>query len=84
MGGYSYMGAAYVLAPRNLEPLAEELHEVLSRGLSTLASASVPSPRLCVIRILVHDAATLYRTLNACRLTARAYLDLWPAAREVW
>lgn len=22
--------------------------------------------------------------LNACRLTARAYLDLWPAAREVW
>ena len=26
-GGYSYRGAAYVLAPRNLEPLAEKLYE---------------------------------------------------------
>lgn len=30
-GGYSYLGAAYALAPRDLDPLVEGLHEALSR-----------------------------------------------------
>jgi urease accessory protein len=83
-GGYSYLGTAYVLAPRNLEPLTEELHGVLGGAPRMLASASAPSPRLCVARIMAWDATTLYRALNACRSTARAYLNLSPAAREVW
>jgi urease accessory protein len=83
MGGYSYLGTAYVLAPRNLEPLAEELHKVLSGTSRMLASASAPASRLCVARILAWDATTLYRALNACRATARTYLNLSPAALEV-
>lgn len=83
-GGYSYLGTAYVLAPQNLEPLAEELHMASSGTSRVLASASAPAPRLCAVRILARDATALYRTLNGCRATTRAYLGLSPAAREVW
>ena len=83
-GGYSYLGAAYFLAPRGLAPLAEKLHETLSRAPRALASASAPVPHLCTVRILARDATILYQALNTCRAAARAYLDLSPAAREVW
>jgi urease accessory protein len=83
LGGYSYLGSAYFLAPRNLGPLAEKLHGMLSGTARVLASASVPAPRLCTVRILTRDATALYRALNACRMTARGYLDLPAAAREV-
>lgn len=83
-GGYSYLGAAYVLAPRTLEPLADDLHAALSGLPGLLASASAPTPRLCVARILARDATTLYRALNRCRASTRACMDLPPAARGVW
>ncbi len=83
-GGYSYIAAAYILAPLNLEPLAEELHVTLGGTPRALASASAPEPHLCAVRILAHDATALYRPLNACRAAARAYLGLPPVAREVW
>ncbi|MCA1716087.1 MAG: urease accessory protein UreD [Actinobacteria bacterium] len=82
-GGYSYGGTAYVLAPRDLEPLAEKLHGAVSETPRVLASASALAPRLCAVRILARDAAALYRALNAFRTVARAYLDLPPAAREI-
>ncbi len=47
-GGYSYVGAAYVLALRYLEPLARKLDGTLR----VLVSASAPEPRLCAARIL--------------------------------
>ncbi len=81
--GYSYVGAAYVLAPRNLEPLAEKLHGAFSGTPRVLASASAPAQRLCAVRVLARDATALYRALNAFRTVARAYLDLPPAAREI-
>jgi urease accessory protein len=83
-GGYSYLGAAYVLAPRSLEPLAEKLHAALSRMPRALASASAPASGVCTVRVLTSDATALYRALNACRAVARSYLGLAPAAREVW
>ena len=46
-GGYSYLGALYVLVPKELSPLAEELHISLSSLSCVLASASSPGPRLC-------------------------------------
>ncbi len=82
-GGYSYVGAAYVLAPRDLEPLAERLHGMLDRVPCVLASASAPAQRLCAVRVLARNATALYRALNACRVEARAYLDLPSAAREI-
>ena len=81
----SYGGAAYILAPRrDLEPLAEKLHEALSGLPRVLTSASAPASRLCAVRVLARDATALYRALNACRAAARACLDLPPAPREVW
>lgn len=82
-GGYSYGGAACVLALQNLESLAEKLHGVLCGIPRVLASASAPTPRLCAVRVLARDATALYRALNACRVAARACLDLPPAPREV-
>lgn len=82
-GGYSYLGAAYVLASRDLEPLAEKLHAALSSMPFMLSSASVPSLHLCAVRILTRDANALYRALNALWVVTRAYLDPPPAAREV-
>jgi hypothetical protein len=83
--GYSYVGAAYVLAPRDLEPLAEKLHGTLSGTPRILVSASAPRPApwFCAIRVLARDAAVLYRVLNAFRAVARAYLDLPPPTREI-
>jgi hypothetical protein len=82
-GNYSYMGAAYVLAARDLGPLVEKLHGVLSGAPRVLASAGALAPRLCTIRVLARDAAALYRVLNAFRRMSRAYLDLPHPAREI-
>ena len=83
-GGYSYLGALYVLAHKELSPLAEELHASLSSLSCVLASASSPGPHLCAARVIARSATALYRTINECRIVARVYLDLPPAAREVW
>jgi urease accessory protein len=40
--GYSYIGAAYVLAPRDLDPLAEKLHGALSKTPRVLARPASP------------------------------------------
>lgn len=82
-GGYSYMGSLYILAPANLSPLAEKLHEVLVRS-DALASASVPSDRLCAVRVLSEKAHELYEALNACRTIYRAHLNLPPPPHQVW
>lgn len=83
-GGYSYVAAAYVLAPKDLEPLAEELHGSLLRVPGALASASAPAAGLCVVRILTHGAHALYEALNGLRALARKRLGLPVPAREVW
>jgi len=83
-GGYSYLAGLYVLAPRDLAPLADGLHALLAAAPRVLASASAPSPGLCAARLLAHDAPALYRSLNACRVAARAHLGLPPPARGVW
>ena len=82
-GGYSYVGAVYVLAPWDMEPLAEKLHGALSGTPRVLASASAPAPRLCAVWILAREATALYRALNAFRTVVRAYLDLPPATRVI-
>lgn len=82
-GGYSYMASFYVLAPADLSPLADELHEALG-GAASLASASAPSYGLCAARIFSGRAQELYRSLNACRVVVRSFLDLSPPPREVW
>jgi urease accessory protein len=81
--GYSYAAAAYVLAPKELGPLADELHDLLSGIPRTLASASAPSPGLCAIRALTTDAHALYRILNQSRDLARAFLEMPVPAREI-
>lgn len=82
-GGYSYTASAYVLSPHELGPLAEGLHESFSFTPGVLASASAPSPHLCAVRLLTHDASTLYRLLNNTRDIARQHLGLLAAARAV-
>ena len=82
-GGYSYVGAAYVLAPRDLKPLSDKLHGALSGVPRVLASASAPAPRLCASRVLARDATALYRAMNAFRTVTRAYLNLPLVAREI-
>jgi hypothetical protein len=82
-GGYSYMASFYVLAPADLSPLADELYEALG-GAASLASASAPSYGLCAARIFSSRAQELYRSLNACRVVVRSFLDLSPPPREVW
>lgn len=54
------MGSLYILAPANLSPLAEKLHEVLAVS-GALVSASVPSGGLCAVRVLSEKARELYR-----------------------
>ena len=83
-GGYSYLGTFYVISAGDLSPLAEKLHESASTLPDTLASASVPSPNLCVVRTLTRNAPTLYKTLNDCRAAARSFLRLPAPARQVW
>ncbi len=82
-GGYSYTASAYVLGPRDLGPLAERLHERLTATAGTLASASAPSSSLCAVRLLTHDAHTLYRLLNYTRALARRRLIISAPARTV-
>lgn len=84
-GGYSYLAGFYILAPLDLAPLADGLHEaLLPGGPRILASASALSFGLCAVRILARDATALYRALNTCRAASRAHLGLPPPSREVW
>ncbi len=83
-GGYSYVAAAYVSAPKDVEPLAEELHGSLSRLPGTLASASAPASGLCAVRVLAARARPLYEALNGFRSLSRRFLGLLAPAREVW
>jgi urease accessory protein len=82
-GGYPYTAAMYILAPRNLEPLAEELHDLLADIPRALASSSTPSSGICAIRALTEDTHTLYRLLNRNRDLARRHLELPVPAREI-
>ncbi|MDQ3924292.1 MAG: hypothetical protein M3309_10265 [Actinomycetota bacterium] len=82
-GGYSYLGSLYVLVPKELSPLVEELHASLSSLSCVLASVISPGPRLCTARVLPEvPPPCIGRWTNAGRW--RAYLELPPAAREVW
>lgn len=83
-GGYSYIASAYVSAPQDLAPLAEELHDFLSRLPGTLASASAPASGLCAVRVLAAGARPLYEALNGFRDLSRSFLELPVPAREVW
>lgn len=82
-GGYSYLASAYITAPTDLTPLAEKVHDALTRTPETLASASAPAPDLCVARVLAQDAITLYTLLNRSREVARKFLDLPTPARAI-
>ena len=81
-GGYSYVGAAYFLAPQDLEPLAEKQHGALS---GTPRCPCRPSPHAEDLRGpgLARNAIALYRALNGFRTVVRAYSDLPPAPREI-
>jgi urease accessory protein len=81
--GRSYLGAAYVAAPRDLRALADELHAELAALPGVLGSASAPTPGLCAVRVLADSAPALYAALGAARTAARAALGLGPPAREV-
>lgn len=83
-GGFSYSASAYVLAPKELGPLADDLHDLLVGIPGALASASVPSSGLCAVRALTADAHALYRVLNRSRDLARAFLELPLPAREIF
>ena len=82
-GGYSYIATAHILAPQNLEPLAEELHDLLAGVPGSLASSSALSSGVCAIRALTEDAPTLYRLLNHSRDSARRFLGLPLPARDI-
>ncbi|CAA9382302.1 MAG: hypothetical protein AVDCRST_MAG03-33 [uncultured Rubrobacteraceae bacterium] len=77
------MAGAHVLAPEDLGPLAEDLHDLLAGLPGALASASVPSPGLCAVRILIDRASALYRALNDVRSLVRTGSGLPATAREV-
>lgn len=83
-GGFSYSAAAYVLAPKELGPLADELHDLFVGRPGDLASSSAPSFGLCAIRVLTADAHALYRVLNRTRVLAREFLGLPVPAREIF
>ena len=82
-GGYSYTAAVYILAARDLTPLAEQLHTLLAGPPGALASASVPAPGLCAARILTTGAPDLYKTLNIVRTLVRDSFGLPATARKV-
>jgi urease accessory protein len=82
-GGYPYTAAMYILTPKNLEPLSDELHDLLADVPGALASSSALSSGICAIRALTNDAHTLYRLLNRSRDLARRSLDLPVPAREI-
>ncbi len=83
-GGHSYAAAVYVVSPGPLGPLADALHDAFDGHPDALASASAPTPNICAVRILTRDAPTLYRLLNCLRDSAREFLGLPAAPREVW
>ena len=82
-GGYRYTTAMYILTPKNLEPLAEKLYDLLADTPGALASSSALSSGICAIRALTNDAHTLYRLLNRSRDLARRSLELPVPAREI-
>lgn len=81
-GGYSYVAAVYVLAPGDLQPLADALHDSLAGAPGTLSSASAPAYGLCAARILTISAPKLYGALNRVRALVRKSLGLPAPARE--
>ncbi|MGB3632685.1 MAG: urease accessory protein UreD [Rubrobacteraceae bacterium] len=83
-GSYSYVGTLYLISASDLSPLAEKLHGTVNSLPGALASASVPSPNLCVMRTMTRNAPALYRMLNDCRATTRSFLDLPAPPRQVW
>ena len=82
-GGYPYTAVMYILAPRNLQPLAEKLHDLLAVVPGALASSSALSSGICAIRALTNDAHTLHRLLNRSRDLARKSLESPVPAREI-
>lgn len=70
-GGYAYLATVFILAPADLNRLAEELHALLA-ALPAFASASAPAPGLVTARILANEAPSLYLALNGTRGVARA------------
>lgn len=74
-GGYPYLATVFILAPADLNRLAEELHALLA-ALPAFASASAPAPGLVTARILANEAPSLYLALNGTRGVARAELGL--------
>jgi hypothetical protein len=64
--------SAYVLSPATSDRYAE------CPGLRERAI-----PNLCAVRVLTHDAHTLYRLLNDTRALARQHLNLFAPARTV-
>jgi urease accessory protein UreH len=82
-GGYPYTAAIYILAPRNLEPLAETLHYLLAVVPGALASSSTLSSGICAVRALTNDAHALYRLLNRSRDLRARSLELPVPAREI-
>jgi len=81
-GGYSYTATVFVVAPRDLRRLADELHAFLTT-LPLYASASAPADGLVAARILAGNAPALYRALNGSRAIARAELGLPLPPRSV-
>lgn len=82
-GGYSYLASAYIVAPRDLAPLAEILHEAFEAVPGVRASASSPGPGLCAVRILAGNVNGLYKLLNLTRESARSFLDMSPDPRPI-
>ena len=82
-GGYSYTAAAYVLAARDLGPLAKSLHDFLAGFSGTIASASATAPGLCAVRVLTDKAPKLYGALNGVRTLARQSFEMPAPARRV-
>ncbi|CAN5232271.1 N/A [soil metagenome] len=81
-GGYSYLATVFAVAP-DAAGIAEDLHGLPRMEKGSLASASAPSERLCISRMLTGSAPTLYRMLNLCRSAVRERLSI-PAGREIW
>ena len=82
--GYSYLGSLFLISPEDLSSLAEKLHSSANSIPGALASASAPTPNLCLVRTLTYNATTLYRTLNYCRAIVRSSLSLSAPPRQVW
>lgn len=82
-GGYSYVAAVYIVAPKDFKELADELHESLVSMPGVLASASAPADGFCSVRTLTEEAHDLYHSLNSVRRLVRGHLGFPIPAREV-